>query len=53
MVKGGCDVCRQRRKREDMKTGERASQTLQIRHLTPDIKNTLKHSNKNAVKLEN
>lgn len=34
-LEGGCDVrWRQERKREDVKTGERASHTLQIRHLT-------------------
>lgn len=42
---GGCDVrWKHERRREDMKTGEKASHTLQIRHLT--YKKTLKHNAK-------
>lgn len=47
-VEEGCDVrSRHERKREDMTTGERASHTLQIRHLT--YKTTLKHGDKTAT----
>lgn len=47
-VEGGRDVMwRQERRREDTKIGERASHTLQIRHLT--YKKTLKHDNKTAT----